>query len=90
MPRGDSDFRTGLPERAQPSEDESLLVSLLAAGLTDAAISRATGMGQRTVQRKVHLLMEAMGVTTRFQAGAAAYELGWLDPGTRRPVSVGQ
>jgi DNA-binding NarL/FixJ family response regulator len=53
-------------------------VSLLAAGLTDAAIARAQGWSERTTQRRIHHLMSQLGVSTRFQAGLTAARRGWL------------
>jgi DNA-binding NarL/FixJ family response regulator len=37
-------------------------------------------MSQRTVQRRVHQLMERAGVTSRFQLGHAAAGRHWLAP----------
>ncbi|MFE3416773.1 helix-turn-helix domain-containing protein [Streptomyces mirabilis] len=53
-------------------------MSLLAAGLTDAAIARAQGWSERTTQRRIHRLMSQLGVNTRFQAGLTAAQRGWL------------
>jgi hypothetical protein len=35
-------------------------------------------MSLRTVQRRVHQLMERAAVTTRFQLGHAAAQRGWV------------
>lgn len=61
-----------------PDQKTRSLVSLLAAGLTDAAIARAQGWSERTTQRRIHRLMSQLGVDTRFQAGLAAARRGWL------------
>lgn len=45
------------------------VIRLLAAGLTDKAVGRQLGMGERTVQRRVRALMQAHGVTNRLQLG---------------------
>ncbi|MCN9241027.1 helix-turn-helix transcriptional regulator [Streptomyces sp. RY43-2] len=57
------------------------IIALLHVGLTDAAIARQLDMSQRTVQRRVHQMMESVGVATRFQLGSYAAVSGWLDPG---------
>ncbi|MET7647587.1 helix-turn-helix transcriptional regulator [Streptomyces sp. NPDC005426] len=54
------------------------IVSLLHVGLTDAAIARQLGMGHRTVQRRLHALMDEVGAATRFQLGWYAARAGWL------------
>jgi len=61
-----------------PSSEAQLLLPLLAAGHTDAGIARALGWSQRTAQRRVQRLMAELGATTRFQAGLAAKDRGWL------------
>jgi DNA-binding NarL/FixJ family response regulator len=58
------------------------LVSLLLTGLTDQAIAAHLGIGLRSVQRRVHDLMERTGAQTRIQLGWHAAHEGWL-PATR-------
>lgn len=65
-------------QTGQPDERTRALLSLLAAGLTDEALSRALGWSARTTQRRISALLQELGVTTRFQAGAAARDRGWL------------
>jgi DNA-binding transcriptional regulator GbsR (MarR family) len=65
------------PADAPDRETRSLLV-LLAAGQTDAGISRSLGWSPRTTQRRVRQLMSELHATTRFQAGIAARARGWL------------
>jgi hypothetical protein len=48
------------------------LPELLLAGLTDRAIARQLGVGYRTVQRRIAMLMQDLGARTRFQAGVQA------------------
>ena len=55
-----------------------LILSLLAAGATDATIAARVGVSQRTVERKVRLLLDRLDATTRFQAGLQAARRGWL------------
>ena len=61
-----------------PGDDESALLGLLAAGLTDSAIARHLGTHPRTVQRRVRDLLDRLGAGTRFQAGIQAARRGWL------------
>ncbi|MET9066527.1 helix-turn-helix domain-containing protein [Streptosporangium sandarakinum] len=71
---------TGLPQTAdeQPPEEDLLVLRLLNAGLKDEAIGRHLGVSARTATRKIAAVVERLGVTTRFQAGAAAAARGWL------------
>jgi sugar-specific transcriptional regulator TrmB/DNA-binding CsgD family transcriptional regulator len=59
-------------------ESGGVLLRLLAAGLTDAAIARSTGMSLRTTQRRIQEVMRELGASTRFQAGLAARERGLI------------
>ncbi|NBE83303.1 helix-turn-helix domain-containing protein [Micromonospora rubida] len=68
------------PAQAGPTPFEATLVSLLAAGLGDEAISRQTGLSYRTLQRRVRSLMDQLGAQTRFQAGLRAAHRGWVRP----------
>ncbi|MFI7641093.1 helix-turn-helix domain-containing protein [Nonomuraea sp. NPDC049400] len=78
------EWRRGSPLRAAPrptDEPDELtrdLLALLAGGLTDEAIARALGLGLRTVQRRIHAVMRDLNAITRFQAGLAARERGWI------------
>lgn len=63
---------------AEPDADHHKLIGLLAAGLTDESIARSLGWSARTTQRRLQALMRELGATTRFQAGMAARERGWL------------
>ncbi|MFE5581655.1 helix-turn-helix domain-containing protein [Kitasatospora sp. NPDC056531] len=62
----------------EPEADHRKLLGLLAAGLTDESIARSLGWSARTTQRRLQTLMRSLGATTRFQAGMAARERGWL------------
>lgn len=61
------------------AEDERQLLSLLVAGVTDKAIATQLRISQRTVQRRVHDLMQRSGASTRMQLAWEAGRLGWLD-----------
>jgi DNA-binding NarL/FixJ family response regulator len=54
------------------------MLNMLLAGLTDQAIGGQLAMSLRTVQRRVHQLMNRAGVATRFQLGHEAALRGWL------------
>jgi predicted transcriptional regulator len=66
------------PPADGPDELARDLLALLAGGLTDEGIARALGLGLRTVQRRIHDLMQDLNAITRFQAGMAARERGWI------------
>jgi predicted DNA-binding transcriptional regulator len=61
-----------------PDAETATLLSMLAVGLTDASIARSLSWSMRTTQRRIRQLMNDLGVTSRFQAGVAAREKGWL------------
>ena len=52
------------------------VLDLLSEGEKDEAAARALGLGVRTYRRRVAELMDALGATSRFQAGVRARELG--------------
>ena len=57
---------------------QRLLLSQLAGGAKDEQIARAMGLSVRTVRRRVADLLDELGVSSRFQAGAEAVRRGWL------------
>jgi hypothetical protein len=61
-----------------PDSETAALLAMLAAGMTDASIARSLSWSVRTTQRRMRQLMSDLGVTSRFQAGVAACEKGWL------------
>ncbi|MDJ1134572.1 hypothetical protein NMN56_021930, partial [Streptomyces iconiensis] len=67
------DERTARP----PAHLEPILEQLLC-GATDLTASRRLGLSPRTFSRRVSELLEYLGVATRFQAGAEAYNRGWI------------
>ncbi|MFI6948634.1 helix-turn-helix transcriptional regulator [Streptomyces sp. NPDC050422] len=69
---------TERPEESPVAAIDRQIVALLHVGLTDAAIARQLGMGHRTVQRRLHALMDEVGAATRFQLGWYAARAGWL------------
>lgn len=79
----DSIWRNSVPIGNGPAdvlqvEGVTEVLKLLAQGLTDDAIARRLQVSHRTVQRRVGAVMEMLGASSRFSAGAAAQEMGWL------------
>jgi DNA-binding NarL/FixJ family response regulator len=52
------------------------IIGALHAGWKDETAARALGLSLRTYRRRVAELMDALGATSRFQAGARARDLG--------------
>jgi len=61
-----------------PDADTRSLLTLLAAGVSDAAIARSLGLSERTTHRRIQRLMLSLGASTRFQACLLATRRGWL------------
>jgi len=76
------------PAAGTLSTDDKQLLSLLLAGLTDEAIAAHFRISVRTVQRKVHALMEMAGVRTRMQLAWEAARQDWLPGPTPGPSPV--
>ncbi|HEY9371947.1 DNA-binding response regulator [Streptomyces sp.] len=66
-----------VPHRELPPQLRPVLEALLA-GQTDEAAAARLGMSGRTYSRRVGELMNALGTTSRFRAGAEAARRGWL------------
>jgi hypothetical protein len=66
------------PSTGAPDPETAALLAMLATGMTDASIARSLSWSMRTTQRRMRQLMTDLGVTSRFQAGVAAREKGWL------------
>lgn len=62
-----------------PTAVERELIRLLAAGNTDEGVARALGVSSRTVRRMIADLSQEADASGRFQLGAMAERLGWLD-----------
>jgi len=91
--RGASTLRTaggsvlaGLPAEEPPEHLLPVLEQLLT-GATDVTASQRLGMSPRTFSRRVSELLDYLGVLSRFQAGVASVNRGWvaaqLDPSGR-------
>lgn len=68
---------------ADPAAGEDEILTLLAAGLKDAAIAHRLGVSTSTVRRRITALLERLGATTRFQAGLALSRLPEQRPAPR-------
>ncbi|MCK0112058.1 LuxR C-terminal-related transcriptional regulator [Ornithinimicrobium sp. F0845] len=61
-----------------PSAVELELLRHFAQGRKDAAIARRMDVSVRTIRRTVTQLSERLGVSSRFELGARAAEMGWI------------
>lgn len=52
------------------------ILAFMNAGLPDEAIARQLGLSHRTLQRRIHVLMDQLHARTRYQLGARAALLG--------------
>jgi DNA-binding CsgD family transcriptional regulator/sugar-specific transcriptional regulator TrmB len=69
----------GDPAASLTAQEEAVL-RLLAQGHTDEAVARKLAVSVRTGRRITANLLGRLGATSRFQAGALAVRMGWLDP----------
>jgi DNA-binding CsgD family transcriptional regulator len=72
-----ADLEPATIEKDLDRRDHTIL-TLLAAGAADATIARQCGISQRTVERRVRILMDSLGAGTRFQAGVLAARHGLI------------
>ncbi|WP_146087572.1 helix-turn-helix domain-containing protein [Thermomonospora echinospora] len=70
-------LRPSRPGAAPPAHLAPVLTAMLTEP-SDEAACRRLGLAPRTYSRRVAELLATLGVTNRFQAGAAAARLGWL------------
>jgi DNA-binding CsgD family transcriptional regulator len=54
------------------------ILRLLSSGMSDEAIARACNASVRTVRRHIAVVLEMLGVNSRFAAGAMAAKRGWI------------
>jgi len=65
-------------ETAEIGAAESLLLSLVVAGMPDKSIVTQLGVSRRTVQRRIDRLMDRAGVDTRTALAYQAARRGWV------------
>lgn len=68
-----------------PTEEELVLLSLLATGLKDDAAAARLGWNPRTLRRRLRSAMTKLGAASRFQAGYLAAAAGWIPSGGEGP-----
>jgi DNA-binding CsgD family transcriptional regulator len=69
----------GLPtSRLEDGDDVRPVLELLQLGLKDESIARHLGVSLRTVRRRVAMVMDDLGASTRFQAGMEAARRGLI------------
>ena len=66
------------PEDSLADETVREVVHALVAGQTDVAAARQLGISERTMRRRVAAVMDLLGASNRFEAGAKAAQHGWL------------
>jgi DNA-binding CsgD family transcriptional regulator len=66
-----------------PTEEQLAVAWMMAAGLKDERIARNLGISGRSLSRLVSEVLQLLGAESRFQAGARAAQLGWLDRSAR-------
>jgi hypothetical protein len=72
-------YSVGVAGRASLSEEiVPSTLSVLASGITDGVAAKLLGVSERTVRRRVAAVMELLGATSRFDAGAKAAKSGWI------------
>ncbi|MFG2498228.1 LuxR C-terminal-related transcriptional regulator [Streptomyces sp. NPDC048441] len=79
----------GVRTSSDLSNEQRTLVQLLADGMKDEAIARTLGVSPRTASRLIADLMQRLGVTSRFAAGARAAQHGLLAPSPIGPSPIG-
>jgi DNA-binding NarL/FixJ family response regulator len=67
---------TAPSDRLTPAQQTVLV--LMAEGLHDDAIARRAGISTTTVRRHITAIMNRLGASSRFAAGAAAQRRGWI------------
>ncbi len=62
----------------EPTPQQRVILRAMVSGMKDEAVARELGVSIRTYRRLLAGLMDLMGVESRFQAGAKAMSMGWL------------
>lgn len=71
-------LRVPRAESAPLDRRDQQILALLGSGASDATIARQANVSQRTIERRIKLLLDELGAHSRFQAGMLAKERGWL------------
>jgi DNA-binding CsgD family transcriptional regulator len=78
--------KNGSPAPIEPTAEELAIVQLLAEGYKDDVVATRLGLAKRTYRRRLDSVVMKLGARSRFQAGALAFERGWLGA---RPDNTG-
>ena len=70
--------RPGEEAAGDLNQQDSRILGLMLAGLTDQSVANQLGLSLRTVQRRAKVLMDVAGVSTRIQLGWHAARKGWI------------
>jgi len=66
------------PAAEEITDQDKQVLGLLASGCTDETAAREVGVSVRHLRRRISRLMQELGATSRFEAGAEAARRGWL------------
>ncbi|MEV0728036.1 hypothetical protein [Polymorphospora sp. NPDC050346] len=87
QPPAQRNILTAPPGSVEPPPDHLLpILAQLMTGATDVTASQRLGMSPRTFSRRVSELLEHLGVMSRFQAGVASANQGWVLPRQQPPA----
>lgn len=54
------------------------ILDILKSGVTDEVAARQLGVSDRTIRRRVAAVLDLLGASSRFEAGAKAVQAGWI------------
>jgi DNA-binding CsgD family transcriptional regulator len=66
------------PEDSLADESVREILAMLGSGVTDDVAAKQLGISPRTVRRRVAAVLDLLGASSRFEAGAKAVQAGWL------------
>ena len=66
------------PEDSLADESVREILAILSSGVTDDVAARQLGVSARTVRRRMAAVLDLLGASSRFEAGAKAVQSGWL------------
>ena len=66
------------PEDSLADETVREILAILSSGVTDDVAARQLGVSARTVRRRMAAVLDLLGASSRFEAGAKAVQSGWL------------
>jgi hypothetical protein len=66
------------PEDSLADESVREILAILKSGVTDEVAARQLGVSDRTIRRRVAAVLDLLGASSRFEAGAKAVESGWI------------